>query len=143
VIHTGPAPIEHYAWIAQRAQVNPGAQFRALEAVDDTGRILAMVGYDGWLTGCVNVHVALDHPAALRYVLRPGFGIPFVELGCRLVLCQVLSTNWASLRLVNHLGFKEVFRGREWWAPGVDLVFFEMRRADCKWIPLEARRWAA
>jgi hypothetical protein len=142
VICTGAAPQEHYWWIAQRAQVNPGPQFRAYEAVDEHGHILAMVGYDGWFSGAVNVHVALAYPAALRHVLRPGFGIPFVELGFRLVLCQVLSTNWASLRLVNHLGFKEVFRGREWWAPGVDLVFFEMRRADCKWIPEEAR-WAA
>jgi RimJ/RimL family protein N-acetyltransferase len=101
-----------------------------------------MVGYDGWMNGAVSVHVAVEYPAALRHVLRPGFGIPFTELGMRLVLCQVLSTNAASIRMVKHLGFKEVFRGREWYAPGVDLVFFEMRRSDCRWIPQDRKLWA-
>lgn len=141
-----PAAPEHYGWIAERAHVVPTLGFRALEAVDDSGRIHGMVGYDGWLPGAVSMHIALEHPAAFRSLLRPCFGIVFeappVGYDKPMALCTVLSTNTRSLRLVDRVGFREVFRGRNWWAPGTDLVFFEMRREECRWIRKEAA-WAA
>jgi hypothetical protein len=129
-----PAPAAHYPWLAQRAHLIVGSQFRAIEAIDGAGRIVAMVGYDGWTESAVSMHVTLEYPAALRRILRPAFGIPFVELGKKLVLCQVLSTNAQSLALVKGVGFRQVYRGRDWWADGVDLVFFEMRKKDCRWV---------
>lgn len=130
-----PAPPDHLQWLAERAHliITPG--LCAMEAVDDSGRIVGMVGYDGRTPGACAVHIALEHPAALRHLLKPGFGVPFIEAGLPLIVCMVLGTNRRSLRLVRKLGFKQVLRGKDWWAPGVDIVWFEMRREHCRWIP--------
>jgi hypothetical protein len=127
------SPVDH-SWLASRAHLVPDASFRALKAVDEHGRILAMVGYDGWTDNACCVHVALDHPTALRAVLGPGFGVPFKELGLGVVIAKVLSTNDKSLRLVKHLGFREVCRGKDWVRPGIDMVIHEMRREECRWV---------
>jgi RimJ/RimL family protein N-acetyltransferase len=111
----------------------------AIEAVDEDGRIVGMVGYDGWMPGAVCLHIAIEHPAALRRLLRPGFGVAFDPqprgVGKVAALATVLSTNERSLRLVRHLGFREVYRGRDWSGPGVDFVVHEMRREECRFLP--------
>ena len=132
------APPEHYAWLAQRADVDVGPRFRAIESVDESGRILGMVGYDGWTASAGCMHIALEFPGAFRALLRPAFECLFLDeprgAGKRVAVCQVLSTNSRSLGLVRHVGFREVFRGQGWWAQGVDLVWFEMRREECRWL---------
>lgn len=127
------APRSHHEWIAARANLVPGSDFRAIEAVDRGGCIIAMVGYDGWMDNACCVHIALSSPLALRHVLRPGFRVPFVDLGKGVLIAKVLSTNEASLKLVRHLGFREVCRGRDWVRAGIDLVVHEMRREECRW----------
>jgi hypothetical protein len=128
------APPEHYGWIAERAQIVIGPAFRAIEAIDEAGKIHGMVGYDGLYGNMVCAHIALDHPAALRHLLEPGFRIPFRDLGRGVLVAQVLSTNERSLRLMARLGFTYLARVRDGKAKGVDLCLFEMRAEDCKWI---------
>ena len=140
------APPEHYAWIAERAQLIIGPNFVACEAVDDSGRIHGMIGFDGFLPNAVSMHIALENPASFRHLVGPAFWFVFNEAKREIATCTVLSSNARSLRLVGKVGFREVFRGRNWWAPDVDLVFFEMKRAACRWIrpaQKERQRWAA
>ena len=132
------APAEHYGWIAERARLAIGPSFRAIEAVDESGRIHGMVGYDGWTDNAVCIHIALDNPAALRALLKPGFGIPFLRLNKGVILAQVVSSNDRSLRLVPRLGFRFAYRVRDGWAKGLDMVWFEMRKEDCRHIRREA-----
>lgn len=133
------APPEHYPWIAERAKLVCGPAFVAIEAMDESGRIHGMLGMDGFLPNSASMSIALDNPAVLRRLLGPAFSWLFITTGRKLATCAVLSTNTRSLELVRHVGFREVFRGRNWWEPEVDLVLFEMRRAECRWIPKEAR----
>ena len=128
------APESHYGWIAAKADLALSPGFRALEALDHEGAIVGMVGYDGWTKSAVSMHVALDHPMALRRLIRPAFGIAFYEFGKEVVVANVLSTNERSLRLVQKLGFREVYRGKDWIDRGVDLVLHEMRRRECRWL---------
>jgi RimJ/RimL family protein N-acetyltransferase len=141
-VKLGLAPREHFSWIAERAQVIPGSEFRGFEAVNDSGRIVGMLGFDGWTKNAVNVHIAIEHPAALRHLVRNGFELIFVRLGFGVMVCQVLGSNEKSLRLVRHLGFRQFHAVRDGWSVGVDMVLFEMRREDCRWIPRAARRAA-
>lgn len=134
MIEVRAAPSEHYDWIARRAHLAVGGSFRAIEGVDESGRIVAMVGYDGWTPNSCAMHVAVENPMAFRRMVRPAFGIPFAEAGRRVVVCGVLSTNLASLKIVKHLGFKPFGVLRDGWAEGVAIHYFEMRREDCRWI---------
>jgi hypothetical protein len=151
------APPAHHPWLAKRAGLSLHSGFMALEAVEDGlavcdlckglhGRILGMVGYDGWLPGAVCLHVAVEHPAALRHLLRPGFGVVFDApprgFGKVAAIATVLSTNERSIRLVAKLGFRHIYTGRDWCGTGVDFEVFEMRREDCRFIPRAMRRAA-
>jgi hypothetical protein len=135
------APREHYPWIAQRADLNIGPGFRAMEAIDGE-RILGMVAFDGWQVNSCCMHVALEAPIAARRLLYPAFRYAFVLEGKGVVVGAVLSTNEKAIALNRHLGFSEVARGRDWCARGVDLVWMEMRRENCRWIQ-QAERKAA
>lgn len=123
-----------YDWIAQRAALVVGPQFRAIKAVDGSGRIHGMVGYDSWTQNAVSMHVAVDTPTALRSLIPPAFRIPFLEFGLGVALATVLSTNTRSLALVRKLGFHEAVRLQEAWAKDVDMIIFHMRREDCRWL---------
>jgi hypothetical protein len=129
-----PATPADYGWIAERAGLVIGPQFRAIKAVDESGNIHGMVGYDGWTQSACSIHVALDNPLALRVLIIPGFGIPFREFKRSVVMAMVLSTNARSLALVRRLGFRQTHTVRDGWAVGVDLVMFEMRPAECRWV---------
>ena len=148
MIHVQASPPEHHDWIASRAGLSLHAGFMALEAMDDAGRIVGMVGFDGWTPSSVALHVALDTPSALRHLIYPVFGLVFdpEPEGCgkRRINLTVLSTNTRSLALVKHLGFKETHRVKDGWDLGVDIVVFEMRREHCRWIRHETEEvWAA
>lgn len=139
------APKEHYPWIAQRARIDTGPCFIALEAATEDGKGFAMVGFDGWTPRSLSMHVALgdSHAGkrAGRALIRPAFEFAFVEAKRSIVTGTVLSNNPKALALDMNLGFREVFRGKDWWGPGVDMIWLEMRREDCRWI--EPQRKAA
>ena len=128
------APPAHYDWIAKRANLIIGSNFGAIEAIDDAGRILGMVGFDGWTPNAVSMHVALDSPIAARRLLKVAFWVAFVDSKKGVVLGLVLSTNKRALKLDRHLGFTEIARIKDGWAVGVDTVVFQMRREECRWI---------
>lgn len=125
---------EELAWLANRtdAAFTPGA--RAIKAVDATGRIRGMVAYDGWTVSACQAHMAVDSPIVWRSLVRPAFSYPFEEAGKSLILGIVPGDNAKSLAMVEALGFREVHRVKDGWAPGVPLVVHEMRREECVWL---------
>ena len=128
------APREHHRWLIDRAGTVPSSGFRAIEAVDSSGRILGMVGYDGWTPNSVVASIALESPAALRRLLGPAFRYPFVEAGRGVLLSVVREDNHKSRRLVEHLGFTAVHTIENGWDHGVGLVVYEMRLEECRWL---------
>lgn len=145
------ATAEHYPWLAERAGITVGPLLRAIEVVDDKGEIKGMVGYDGWTPNLVCMHVALEAPMAIRALpgsedsspfagrrfINAAFGIAFMRRN--VVIGQVIATNRKALELDLHLGFREIGRIRDGWQPGIDLIVLEMRREECRWIPVELR----
>lgn len=127
------APMQHFSWIATRAGCAPSAGFSALEAVDDKGKIAAMVGYDLATPTMVQMHVAMEHPGGIRALLRPGFERAF-DKGRKLALVAIPSTNRESRDFTEHLGFRETYRIMDGWDDGVDLVLYEMRRHECRFL---------
>lgn len=137
MIEVREAPPAHYKWIAKRAKLAIGSEFRALEALDGE-QIVGMVGYDGWTLNSCSMHVAIERPIAIRRLLRPAFGLVFDPRprGCGLGLVKghVLSTNEKALALDLNLGFRELGRVKDGWDVGVDEIMLVMRREDCRWL---------
>jgi RimJ/RimL family protein N-acetyltransferase len=146
VIRIQAAPPEHHPWIAERAGLALHSGFMAIEAVDDTGRVLGMVGFDGWMPQAVCLHIAIEEPIVLRRLLPAAFGVAFGPppggFAKAAAIATVLSTNEKSLELVRRVGFQKAYVGHDWSGPGVDFCVFEMRREWCRFIPAALRRVA-
>jgi hypothetical protein len=121
-------------WICERTGLVPTADTRAIEAVDSTGAVRGMVAYEGWTQNSVRVHVAVDTPLAFRHMLRPAFEYPFVAAGRGILIGIIPASNARSVRFNRHVGFVETHRIRDGLRAGVDLILFEMRREQCRWL---------
>lgn len=119
--------------MTQRTGYIPGGGFRAIVAANGPA-IAAMVGFDGWTESAAHMHVAVDRPGACRGLLRAAFRYLFEQCGRVLARGEVRASNHRSRTLALHLGFRPVGRVTDGWAVGEDLVQFEMRRHECRWI---------
>ena len=128
------APREHYGWLIERAGAPLTGAARAIEAVDAKGVIRGMVAYDFWTDNAVFAHVAVETPIAWRSLLPAIFDYPFNEAGKGVLVAMVSGDNLKSLRMCSHLGFRVAHRIKDGKAQGVDMVMFEMRRDECRYI---------
>jgi RimJ/RimL family protein N-acetyltransferase len=136
------APVEHFGWLCRRIGYTPTLSFRAIEAVDGAGRVRGMVGFDLWTDTAVWFHVAVDDPMALRALIGPGFRYPFEQLGREIALASVRSDNARSRALCRKVGFREAWSIKDGISHGVDLVVYELRKADCRWLARTMRKAA-
>ena len=93
-----------------------------------------MVGYDGWTENAVQAHMAVEAPSVWRRLLRPAFSYPFEEAGKGLLLGVIPSHNARSAQFARRLGFRLAYEVLDGWAAGDALLFFEMRRDECRWL---------
>lgn len=121
-------------WLEQRAHCVLTPKAKAIAVVDGAGRICAMAAYDAITRGSCEMHFALDTPHAGRALLGAAFDYPFKDLGLCVLLGMIPADNTKSLRLAQHLGFRETYRVRSGWTESVDLVIHEMRRDECRWL---------
>ena len=128
------APKESYAWLLERIGYRPGVDFTAIEARDDAGNIGAMVGFDLWKPGSVQLHVAIESPACAKAIIRPAFQYPFLQHGCSVVLGLIPSPRAKCVEFVRRLGFEKICQVRDGWDAGADLLVFELRKENCRWI---------
>lgn len=136
------APWMHYPWIIERAGVTASMGFRAIEAIGNDGRIHGMMGYDSWTDNSVVMSIALENPACFRHLIHDAFIYPFIQCGKGVVLCTVRATNERSRKLTEHVGFRLAHRVKDGIAVGEDLLLYEMRREECRWIPAQYRKAA-
>jgi hypothetical protein len=125
-------------WLEARAGclLTPGA--RGVAAVDDKGHTRGVVAYDCWTESAAQAHMAVDTPMAWRALLPHVFTYPFLSAGKRLLLGIIPASNRRSVAMTKRLGFSEAYRVRDGWAAGDDLVVFEMRREECRYLESEA-----
>ena len=129
-----PADPSHHGWITSRLGSMQSPKFFAIEAVDASGTIHGMVGYDGWAENSVVMTIALDNPACFRSLLPMIFTFAFMDLNKGVALTTVASSNKRSMNLCERVGFRQIARVKDGISLGVDYVFYEMRREDCRWI---------
>lgn len=65
---------------------------------------------------------------------------PFMQLGVTKVIAPVESTNYRSVRFIEHFGFTLESTLKD-AAPNGDLLLFTLRKEDCKWLSLRNRTY--
>lgn len=114
---------------------SPSVNFKAIKLeIDDI--IWAIVGYDHWTPNAVQMHSWIN-PNIKRLnkgFIRECLRYPF-EIGKRgLVIGVTPGDNAPALEFNRRIGFKEVYRIKDGWALGTDMVIQELRREACRWI---------
>jgi hypothetical protein len=101
----------------------------------------AMVIYDRWSHNGAEAHVWSCAPGAFfdKKYLQAIFEYPFLQCGRGVVVAVTPSDSAESLALSMALGFRESYRVRDYWKPGVDMVIKEMRKEECKWLETHTR----
>jgi RimJ/RimL family protein N-acetyltransferase len=99
--------------------------------------------YEKFNGASIVMHVRSFDPHWLSQdLLWVAFHYPFVQLGCKMALGFIRSSNQKALAFVNKLGFKEEHRIRD-ACPHGDLVVLTMRREECRWLSIKPKgiRW--
>jgi RimJ/RimL family protein N-acetyltransferase len=122
------------SWIVERTSCSLGPGARGICVKDQKGVIHGMVAYDNWTENAVQAHMAVDDPTAWRSLVGPAFQYPFQEAGRGLIIGIIPSHNTRSVRLVKRFGFRETHRFKDGWAPRDDLLVFELRREECRFL---------
>lgn len=137
------APPAHFPWLEERTGCVLTRNARAIEAVDDSGRVRGMVAFDAWTSNSVQAHMAVDAPVVWRALLPAAMDYAFRQAGKGLLLGIIPSHNARSVGFTRHVGFREAYRVPDGWALGDDLVVMELRREECRWLRKEARHGQA
>lgn len=128
------ATLEERNALAQRLGTRISEDARGIVAVDGTGAVRGGVLYDMWTENMVQCHMATDTPMAWRALLPAAFVYPFEHAGRNVLLGVIRASNEASLKMAAALGFTEGYRVKDGYEAGVDLVFVEMRRSECRYL---------
>lgn len=105
---------------------------------DENGGVGAMAIYDRWTHTAVEMHAYSTGP---KYVFNPKFihamfEYPFIQQHKMLAFAVTPCDNTASITLARFLGFREVYRIRDGWDLGTDMVIQELRRENCRFLEL-------
>ena len=119
-----------------------GEDFRGIKLVDSTNKILAMCGFDYWAPNAAQIHIWLPARLGLRSksFFKELFKYIFVSSDKGVVIGCIPESNPACIKFTQGMGFKEIFRIKDGWDIGQDMVVNEMRRENCKWIDEEYRK---
>lgn len=91
----------------------------------------AVILYDQWTQNSVCVHSYIPPHSLTRGFLREMFRYPYEAV--EWVIGVTPGDNEAALRFNKHIGFKEIYRLRDGFAPGVDNVFQTVHRSECRY----------
>lgn len=120
-------------WLCERIGYMPTPHIRCIGNVSKTGKILGVVGFDGWNGASCQMHVAGEGNWVSRELIKATFDYAFNVAGLKVVLGLVPSGNDKALRFDRHVGFTEVAR-IEGGHPDGDLVILQLRREDCRYL---------
>lgn len=108
----------------------PTTLAQCITCCDESGKPLAGVVFDDYNGSIVNAHInIIDRPSREWYVVI--FDYCFARLGVTKIIAQVLSANIKSCKLVEHFGFVEEARIRNYSCDS-DLMMYTMTKDQCR-----------
>lgn len=119
-------------WFCTGLHYAPQMDLKGLTGIDASGNVVALIGFDGWTKGSVCLHSWISQGALTRAFMREVVRYPF-STGRRVLIGKTPANNAKALKFNKHYGFKEVYRIRDGFADGVDMVIQELRHDECRW----------
>lgn len=78
--------------------------------------------------------MAVESPIIWRHLLRPAFEFAFERSKRSLLVGIIPAHNLRSASFAQAVGFELAHIVRDGWAPGDDMLVFEMRKEQCRWL---------
>ncbi len=126
------------AWIEDQVGVLTRTA-TSIAAIRPNGEIAGVVAFDSWHPGSVQCHIALADKWAWRHLSRAVWDYAFEQEGVSSVLAVIPSHRCEAIRTAMMLGFKDTHRVRDGFCVGSDLVHFQMRREQCRFLQPQAK----
>ena len=99
------------------------------------GDLVAAAVFDSFSDNSCLSHIVIEDPFVLRHhFLHFAFQFAFTVKDVAVVTGLTPADNKEALRFNNKIGMRETYRIREGYKPGIDFVFQEMRREECRWL---------
>lgn len=93
------------------------------------------IGFDSFLGKTCQIHVVnFNKKYTPRKLLSAVFEYAFITAGVETLIGIVNSNNTDAMKYDQHLGFTEAYRFEGMHDDGGDIVVFEMKKADCRFI---------
>jgi hypothetical protein len=113
----------------EKTSYHPGPQFGGIVAyMMQSGREhgMGMVGFDSWSPRTVMAHWFIRYPRCIEPLWAEA--VDYIALtGRKAILGSTPSNNDKALRSIRHLGWEELYRIKDGWDEGVDLVISEYK----------------
>ena len=139
MIQLAPTTQADHELYEQHTGYRTSGDFRGIGCTDkETGETLAVVGYDYWTPNAVQMHIWIKDMKALvgRVLLKEAFAYPFEQAGRTVVIATTPADNTDCLAFTKWIGFTELYRIKDGWSIGVDMVIQELRKDNCPWLKL-------
>lgn len=128
-----------WGWVNQQIPILRVEDTTGIVGIDyDKNETVAACVMDNWTHNSVQCHFMCTNPIALRHdFLQTCFGYIFDEMGKKFIYGLVPGDNEKALKLNKHMGFTEKARLEDAFADGVDYVIMELKRENCKYLPVQ------
>ncbi len=130
-------PIRIGEWVAQRTGGLYTPQDSYAMGLEQNGKIIAGVWFDGYNGASINMHVAAEGKNWMnRKFLQMAFDYPFNKAKVNKIIGLVCSSNLSARRFDEHLGFilEAVVKSA---TTGGDLLIYTMTRDQCRHLAKE------
>ena len=122
---------------AVKRHVNPVycEDTKGIVAEQDDGRLAGVVLLDMWTLNSVQMHIGIVDPMCLSKLHREVAEYVFLTCNRKIMIGLTPSINEKAIKLNRHFGFEEVYRVKDAVSDGVDIIVFELRRENCRYLP--------
>ncbi len=117
-----------------KVHIAPSADFQALGRTNADGKLIGVVGFNGFMGNVAWIHTAGDGNWVSRELIRETFRYPFVQVGVKYLFAAVAGNNHRALRFDRKMGFQDYDCLANGWDDGVPLYILKMAREDCRWL---------
>jgi hypothetical protein len=121
------------AWLCGKIDYAPTRNLRCLANITDDGKILGVVGFDGWNGASCQLHIAGEGNWVTRQFIRCVFDYAFNTAKLKVLFGIVPSGTVQALKFDKHIGFKEIANIQDAHPDG-SLYILSMKREDCRYL---------